>query len=1084
MALLNNDEKPEWWKGNQKICYRLFSKIVEACCNMGGSQEERLKRGLLVLDPNITIPTHIKNLKRKVKNVLTKNQGSGCSVISQLYKESEHKFVSEECQRLGITEQVLLDILNCKQEYKSESEGSVSSLSKTPVITVTNKLVIELSEIKEQMGKSWVELLRWLQILSNKHGIGTADGVRRAVERILNHKRELTHLKKKEECNQFLSEEFIFPQKKSTESVPVDSDPADEPKISLDLQAKEIEALVSELEQSSNEIEMLHQLIREQSAVSIAKANEIENLRGNLREIQVKHEETSKKFQNAMERLSKVSARNVNKKLKRRDAMNEKLKDTVKQKEVEIEEKQADFEAQAKSYEDIIDEKNDIITRLNKRLDSALEAKNKAQKLKSYYKGKAMFQKNEGKGHLLSKISELKSRIAELENDVEVLQEHIQDFLKTSTVKTFHNGRYSDEIRAVYEDLLCWGVGVENVGNVIKTVIEKLTGLDCGRLPKATFARYMYLEARRLAQIQVAEKLLDGWELGNRTLHSDGTSKHGYHYATFDVTLDDGNVMVAGLRDMACGDAESQLDLLKEVLGDITSSTAEENADKKVMKSIKNLMSDRCIVQKKFNEILQTYRQSILPDVVEEWDILDDDERSKVTRMNDLFCGLHYIVGLADQAEEALKVWDKLLYDDTKVGSLSQGGYSKGESGTLRLLRTVCKAVQAKGCERSGRAVSFADYVSDKGIESIPLAPFVGNRFNIIFHNGGGVFYLHEHLRPFFELMKDENKLLKAVHYDLAVSSFLAGCRALGLINKFITGPLWRVLAKNDISFMDMSARYQRLLKCFEEWANDSTPIISGNAILFDDVEVKKDACFEKLIEESPIWDPMTKQALELIFGSFVVVTKRMLTDHLEGGKYDKPDAEMIEECTNAPKTNVVPERDFGMLDRLLAQKPNATTLVCEGILMFTKNDTKSWRDSLTPQKRAAVMEMARNSKSSQRQQFIERMSEIRKKREERLERGKQEKERKETKLRMLKQELVQKVEELGGLWKTNSEIDAQINKISKEKDKRISVKTQIQFRKIVLGAKHKNKKVFQMSSEGKAFSSEMLADNLKEIIR
>ena len=185
--------------------------------------------------------------------------------------------------------------------------------------------------------------------------------------------------------------------------------------------------------------------------------------------------------------------------------------------------------------------------------------------------------------------------------------------------------------------------------------------------------------------------------------------------------------------------------------------------------------------------------------------------------MNDLFCGLHYIVGLADQADEALKVWDKLLYDDAKVGGLSQGGYSKGESGTLRILRTVCKAVQAKGCERSGRALSFADYVSDKGIESIHLAAFVGNRFNIIFHNGRGVFYLHEHLRPFFELMKDENKLLKAVHYDLAVSSFLAECRALGLINKFITGPLWRVLAQNDISFIDMSARYQRLLKCFEE---------------------------------------------------------------------------------------------------------------------------------------------------------------------------------------------------------------------------------------------------------------------------
>ena len=148
------------------------------------------------------------------------------------------------------------------------------------------------------------------------------------------------------------------------------SDPADEYKISLDLQAKEIEALVSESEQSSNEIEMLHQLIREESAISIAKANEIEIVRGNLNEIQAKHEETSEKLQNAMERLSKLSARNVNKKLKRRDAMNEKLKDTVKQKEVKIEEKQADLQAQAKSYEDIIDEKNDIIARLNERLDS------------------------------------------------------------------------------------------------------------------------------------------------------------------------------------------------------------------------------------------------------------------------------------------------------------------------------------------------------------------------------------------------------------------------------------------------------------------------------------------------------------------------------------------------------------------------------------------------------------------------------------------------------------------------------------------------------------------------------------------
>ena len=359
---------------------------------------------------------------------------------------------------------------------------------------------------------------------------------------------------------------------------------------------------------------------------------------------------------------------------------------------------------------------------------------------------------------------------------------------------------------------------------------------------------------------------------------------------------------------------------------------------------------------------------------------------------------MHYIVGLADQAEAALKAWDKLLYDNAKIGSLSQGGYSKGESGTLRLVRTVCKAVQTKGCERSGRAVSFADYVKAQGVDSIPLAPFLGNRFNIIFHNGGGVFYLYEHLKLFFEWMKDENKLLKAVQYDLEVASFLAGCRALGLINKFVTGPLWRALAKKDVSFLDMSKRYQNLLKCFEVWAIDSTPIIMGEAVIFDDIEVKKDKCHDKLIEANPTWDPMTKQVLELIFGSFVVVTKRMLSDHLQRGKYDNVGDDIREECKNAPKSNVVPERDFGMLDRLLAQKPNATTLVFEGIVMFTKNDTRSWRDSLSAEKKAIVMEMARNSKLSQRQEFIQRKAIIIKKREEKQAKGKEEKEKREFK--------------------------------------------------------------------------------------
>jgi uncharacterized protein (DUF342 family) len=111
----------------------------------------------------------------------------------------------------------------------------------------------------------------------------------------------------------------------------------------LDQQAREIEVLLSQMEHSNKEVEMLSQLVKEQSEVDIAKANEVNRLRSNLHEIQSKHEETSKKLQDAMEKLSKVSARNINKKLKHRDVTNEKLKEMTTLQQVEIEKKETDL---------------------------------------------------------------------------------------------------------------------------------------------------------------------------------------------------------------------------------------------------------------------------------------------------------------------------------------------------------------------------------------------------------------------------------------------------------------------------------------------------------------------------------------------------------------------------------------------------------------------------------------------------------------------------------------------------------------------------------------------------------------------
>ena len=64
----------------------------------------------------------------------------------------------------------------------------------------------------------------------------------------------------------------------------------------------------------------------------------------------------------------------------------------------------------------------------------------------------------------------------------------------------------------------------------------------------------------------------------------------------------------------------------------------------------------------------------------------------------------------------------------------------------------------------------------------IVAPPFRGNRFNIL-------------LLPFtldqVVLWQTPNRLLRAVLADIQVPEFLAGCKALGLINKIVTGSLW-----------------------------------------------------------------------------------------------------------------------------------------------------------------------------------------------------------------------------------------------------------------------------------------------------
>ena len=130
-------------------------------------------------------------------------------------------------------------------------------------------------------------------------------------------------------------------------------------------------------------------------------------------------------------------------------------------------------------------------------------------------------------------------------------------------------------------------------------------------------------EMKRLACQQIAEQLTASEKL---TLHSDGISKFGQHYGEYSL----------GLSETLTGSAEVTLSTLKVILSDIDLIVGEDTGNK-ILTSIKNTMSDRHIVEKKFNCLLEDYRAQILPMVAADWDMLSIDEQSNLSSLNNFF---------------------------------------------------------------------------------------------------------------------------------------------------------------------------------------------------------------------------------------------------------------------------------------------------------------------------------------------------------------------------------------------------------------------------------------------------------------
>ena len=403
------------------------------------------------------------------------------------------------------------------------------------------------------------------------------------------------------------------------------------------------------------------------------------------------------------------------------------------------------------------------------------------------------------------------------------------------------------------------------------------------------------------------------------------------------------------------------------------------------------------------------------------------------------------MVNMAEHASESLKLVER-NYNLPPVTH----AICTNESGCVRLIRTSCKAFERRGDEKSGCPVQFTTYLKKKGISKNPLIHFQGNRFNILFANGARIYYLHQHIGEFLKLWGTPNHLLQAVLEDVTNPINIAGSKALGLIDKHITGPLWRIL-ESDVHVLDVPKYYSILKEYFDRSGKETISLfMTGEDIPFSSDLVKKDDMWRVLVSSSS-YDLDAGHMLLSIFKTFGLLLDRVLNDLLPVLQAEKENKDGVRAKTKAvPNTNTISERDFAKLDRLIREKPNASTLAMEAHILFANNKTSEWLNKKTAAERAKIMEEARKNAPRYRKAYQQRITEIEK--ENIKQQNEKEKKNQEVKRRLLeaKEKITSEITDYG-LWISIAQVDSCLDGMKSETQKRAALKAQLRFRKVVL---------------------------------
>ena len=98
--------------------------------------------------------------------------------------------------------------------------------------------------------------------------------------------------------------------------------------------------------------------------------------------------------------------------------------------------------------------------------------------------------------------------------------------------------------------------------------------------------------------------------------------------------------------------------------------------------------------------------------------------------------------------------------------------------------------------------------------------------------------------------------------------------------------------------------------------------------VFFENVEISKDVYNLLILPFKYSTIGWINQCLAIIFGSLSIITRGMLDDHLEDGKYSNRNQQLMKGTVSVSTTNSIAGCNFGMLYRFVREKPNTNMII------------------------------------------------------------------------------------------------------------------------------------------------------------